>query len=129
KATSKVKTIFDRYRDYLRGREKLGQMAYTCLTEFCGSDKIGNKIRKEIGERYKVEENILKKLGELSSTRGNAGERRKAPPKGGNYQPFTSNEKEWIKLVIKELIIRLGKYEWDPNTPFKKLTMNDFPQI
>lgn len=136
KATLDVKTMFDRYRDYLRGREKLTSMAYMCFTVFCctavskdGLKRRGEDKKKEViaAKIYKVSKNVLDKLRILSSAKGNKSEVRKVPVR--EEEPLTSNEKEWIKSVIKALIIRLGEYAYDPNTPFEEITMNNFPQI
>jgi hypothetical protein len=36
-------------------------------------------------------------------------------------------EREWIKTVIKTLILRVGEYAFNPIAKLTQITMSDFP--
>jgi hypothetical protein len=100
-------------------------MAYMCLTVL---DASAGGSRKKAAAQYAIAESILRKLGELCSTRGSRQEARKAP-KTGVYVPLTSLEKEWIQGVVKKLIRRLGEWAYDQTANLTKITMTDLPKI
>jgi len=122
-ASPDVETMFMRYKAYREGRDKLLSMAYLILTI-----SQSTSTRKEAADKYKIQKEILDKLGELCSTKGDEQEARKAP-KGGVFKPLTSNEREWVLLVCKLLIKRLGEYEICGPEKISQLRMDDLPSI
>ena len=103
-ATPDVETLWQRYENYLDGKEPLLSMAYFCLTVV--ENKAGS--RKAASTRYRIDETILQKLGELTSTRGDTATARKAL-KGGGTTTLSGKEKNWIEGAVKALIRRTGE--------------------
>ncbi len=122
-----VETIYQRYKAYRQNKENLTSMAYMCLTVVEISAGGGEK-RKEASKKYGINKKVLNELGKLCTSKGDVREARKAS-KNGMFVPLTAKEKAWIEAVVKALIRRLGEWAYDPNTNFKKLTMDDFPAL
>jgi len=118
-----VETMYMRYKAYREGRDKLLSMAYLILTIVQS-----NLTRREASNKYKIQKEILDKLGDISSTRGDEREARKAP-KDGIFKPLTSNEREWIISACKLLMKRLGEYEQCGADNLSELNMDDLPLL
>ena len=109
-------------------------MAYLCLTVLEGSagerDKAKGKKREKAGKQYCIDIGVLGTLGNLCTEKGGTTEARKYL-KNRAFTPLSQEEKEWIVLVIKALIRRLGEYECARSTgaELKQITMGDFPKI
>ena len=69
-----VQTMYDRYMGYLQDREPLASMGYFCLTILERSTKKKStekkKCRELASEMYRIELEVLDKIGHLSSERG-----------------------------------------------------------
>jgi hypothetical protein len=102
-------------------RETVESCAYYCLT--VAEHQAGG--RKEAAETFKIEPGILKKLGELTSTRGGPRTARKAPASAA--KPLTKNEVQWIHLVIRNLILRMGLTK--AGEAFEPLRPDDLPKL
>lgn len=115
-----VDTLARRYDGYRSGREPLQGMAYFALTvvEVMGGG------RKSAAERIGVDETVLRKIGELSSTRGDAESARKA---GRDLQPLTSEERVWLEAAVREMILRVGDTRSSAGRPV--LSMADLPTL
>jgi hypothetical protein len=124
RASPDVETMYSRYKAYKQKRESLTSMAYFCLTVL----EYGAGNRKIAAVRYNIKYEVLKKLGELCSEKGNKKEARKAS-RGKNYVPLTPLERRWIEEVIKALIQRVGEWAYDSQAKFKQITMHDFPSL
>ena len=120
--SSDVEVMWTLYECYLQGRDRLLPMAYTCLTRF----KYGADGDKEAASRYHVSKNVLKKLGELSSTSGDETTARKWVS-GRPLQPLTEREIEWVEDALRLLIYRAGQYASDPDGEWPKITMKHLP--
>ena len=68
---------------------------------------------------------MLKKLGELSSTRGK-GLARKADGIGRNLEPA---EELWVREVLKKLIYRLAERIAMPQGELGRITMDELPEL
>ena len=125
-ASTDAETMYLRYKAYRQNREKLTSMAYMCFTVLKASADGLEKAAKQ----YYISSKVLKKLSELSTTRGGATEARKCTG-NGTFTPLRPKEKEWIVSVIKALIRRVGEYECARSTgaELKPITMGDFPKI
>lgn len=119
-----VEKMYHRYGKFMRGQEPLTSMAYFCLTV---TEKSAGGQQKA-AELYQIHRDVLRKLGELSSTRGSPLDVRKAP-KRGNYLPLTPKARQWILEAVKALIRRLGEWAYDPEGTLDRLTMDDFPEL
>jgi hypothetical protein len=130
KLSPDVTTMYERYRQYRQGKESLTSMAFMCLTILEVSAKAAhsycrnNTDRGKASFQYKIEFDVLKHLGMLTSTRGDQTEARKAP-NDGVFNPLSHEDREWIVRAIKVLIRRAGEYAYDPGGYLKKITMND----
>jgi hypothetical protein len=122
KASPEVEMMFFRYKMYRDGRESLLNMAYWCLTvmEYTAGG------RPEASDQYRVDQRVLRKLGVLCSSRGDVYEARKRKGNTG-ITPLKPAEREWIRAVVKRLILRVGEYAYDPVAKLPLITMSDFP--
>lgn len=101
--------LFNRYKDYKNGKEKLPAMAYFCLSLL--EKSAGN--RKQAAGKYKICSKVLDKLGKLSSTKGNLlVDARKAE---SNMKPLSKKEVEWLEEAIVRIIIQVGEYGHKPS--------------
>jgi hypothetical protein len=101
-----VNALWQRYMRYEQSREPLLSMAYFCLSYFedaAGTGAKGRQRRKMAAEALGVEEEVLRRLGELTSTLGDAETARKKNPQSKSRGP-TVEEKEWIETTVKLLI-------------------------
>lgn len=119
-----VETMYLRYKLYKKNKESLTSMAYMCLTVL----EVSAVDRKRAALKYNIHYNVLNKLGELCSTKGDEKEIRKAQ-KDKKYIPLTPVEKQWIQEVVKSLIRRAGDWTYDQKGRFDQITMGDFPSL
>jgi hypothetical protein len=120
-----VETMYFRYRAYQQNREPLTTMGYWCYTVIKASTE-GNP--RKAAAKYSIDFRVLRKLRELTSTKGNTLEARKMPNSGVTI-PLKPEEKRWIDEVIKRIIIRFGEYAFNPQAKLQKITMKDFPKL
>ena len=115
-----VETLWYRFKEYLENREPLLSMAYFCITFL--EKKAGD--RRRAASQYGIEFDILKNIGELSSTRGDVRNARKAKSLQGKLK---HSEIIWIEAAIAKIIQRLGEYENGDKSSILK--MGDLPII
>jgi hypothetical protein len=72
-----------------------------------------------------VDYRVLRKLGELCSNRGDIKDARKLKGNAG-ITPLRPAEREWVRAVVKRLILRVGEYAYDPVSKLPMITMSDF---
>jgi hypothetical protein len=116
-----AESILLRYQAYLGGREPLLSMAYFCLTVL--EANAGGRVPAATANR--IEEAVLKKLGELATRRGDRSNARKAS--AGPVQLLTASESAWVEAAVKALIWRLG--DTRKATALPLLTMSDLPKL
>jgi hypothetical protein len=121
KVSPEVEMMFMRYKLYREGRETLLGMAYWCFTvlEYSAGG------RSEAADQYQVDYRVLRKLGELCANRGDIRDARKMKGTAG-ITPLKPGEREWIRAVIKRLILRVGEYAYEPVARLPMITMSDF---
>lgn len=119
-----VESIWKRYQSFIEGREPLLSMAYFCLTVL----QARANGQREIPNKYMIDIKVLKKLGELTSERGDTSEARKLQS-SSNFKSLTANEKNWIQELIKKIIRRKAEYDFDPSIDLPLITMNSLPNI
>jgi hypothetical protein len=121
--TPDAESILLRFPGYQDGREPLLSMAYFCLTvvELAVG---GRKRRSNAAKSFRIAENVLDKLGNLTNNCGDRTSARKAKP---NVRPLTQPESEWIEATVKQLVWRLC----DPPSRSERteLTLADLPPI
>lgn len=118
--TPDAEFIWQRYRLFKEGREPLLSMAYFVLTAV--ETPAGG--RKPAAIALNTEENVLRKIGELSSTRGDTLSARKHSNSSAPLQP---NEQVWLEQAVQKLIIQVGRSRAAP--PIERLTLGDLPPL
>ena len=121
-ASPDVETLWQRHKGYQDGREPLLSMAYFCLTLL--ESKAGN--RRAAATTFKISIDVLGKLGELTSERGDARTARKFGRKAVRI-PLTATESNWVQEAIKILIRRVGESSHVATLPL--ITMADLPPL
>jgi hypothetical protein len=114
-----AESILQRYRGYLDGREPLQSMTYFCLTII----ERGAGSRNAAAAQYQIDNKVLRKIGELSSTRGDNLTARKAVA----AQPLSAKESSWLEAVVKILIQRIGDSRDPAQLPL--ITMSDLAPL
>ena len=116
-----AESILLRYQGYLGGREPLLSMAYFCLTVL--EANAGNRASAAV--MYRVDKPVLRKMGELTTRRGDRLSARKAV--AGPAQPLTGAEGAWLEAALKALIWRVG--DTRDATALPLITLADLPVI
>lgn len=119
-ASPDVRTLWDRYQGALEGQEPFLSMAYfnyTLIVHRAGS-------RDEAARVLNVDQAVLRKLGELTSERGDRSTARKAP-RNQVFVQLTDQERRWIDAAIRALIHRVA--EVDAGAAINRLRMADLP--
>jgi hypothetical protein len=119
--TPDVETLWNRYQGYCEGREPLLAMAYFCLTVL-KANAVG---LPEAAAKYNIGERVLRKLGELTSVRGDARTARKMPTPV--TPPLSGAESVWIEEAIKQIIWRTGDQR--PLAELPTITMTHLPPL
>lgn len=130
-ADTDARTMWEQYERYKQGRDRLLPMAYSCLARLehraRNHPAKGNK-RMKTASMYRVDYDVLDKLGKLTNTLGDEVEARKLTPQSRLRLP-TAQEIKWIEAVLKRLIRRAGQYAADPQREWPRLTMGDLPEL
>lgn len=126
-----AETMYHRYMGYCQQREPLPGMAYFCLSMLedppAGNSRnrsIGNK-RKVAARKYMIDANVLKKIGELSSTRGGTDARKRE----GTGKSLSSEEHNFLDRAIKAIIRRVAEWEHTPSKNLPELSWSDLPPL
>jgi len=124
-----VETLWQRYNNYLDGKEPLPSMANFCLTLVENkADGKGKKGKREFAANlFLIDKTILIMLGNLTANRGDPMTARKVPDKGRSMTALSEKEKKWIEAAVKILIRRMG--ELANIQTAKLITMTDLPKI
>lgn len=119
--TPDAQSILVRYQGYLDGREPLLAMAYFCLTVV----EANTGGRSSAAKSYRIEEPVLRKIGELTSRRGDRTSARKASV--GAALPLEGSEGAWLEAAIKALVWRLGDTNSIATLPW--ITLDSLPKL
>lgn len=119
--TPDAETLWNRYQGYREGREPLLGMAYFCLTVLTAN---GGGL-PEAAAKYNIGERVLRKLGELTSVRGDPRTARKMTTPA--TPPLSGAEDAWIQETIKRIIWRVGDQRSLASLP--PITMADLPPL
>lgn len=106
RATPEVEHAYRRWLGYQAGKEPLQSMAYFVLTIL---EKHAAGSRKDAARSFLIDLPILSKIGELSSTKGDASTARKAGD-GNQFQELSGAEKNWLENAVRRVICRLGEH-------------------
>jgi hypothetical protein len=120
--TIDVERAYRRWLDFRSGRETLQSTAYFILTMVEAA--VGD--RKQAAKALNIELDVLRKIGELSSTRGDAATARKAPS-SGVYRELTGPESGWLEQATRRVIKRLGEHA--SGSVLSRIGMADLPNL
>jgi hypothetical protein len=125
-ATSEVQLAYRRWIGFRSGKEPLPAMAYFVLTLL--ESLAGN--RPSAARIFQIDQDILKTMGNLSSTKGDESTARKVGRKSGSVVPFqelSGAEKQWLEEAVRRVIHQLGQRA--SGAPLALLSMDDLPSI
>ncbi len=127
-----AETMYHRYMVYRQRREPLTGMAYFCLSMLedppAGSSrerKINGNKRKVAAKKYRIDANVLNKIGELSSERGGVDARKRE----GTDLPLSSAERNFLDRAVKAIIRRVAEWEHAPSNNLPELSWSDLPPL
>ena len=119
--TADVDVLWARLKAYERGEESLLSMAYFCLTWV---ERMGGS-RAAASSLIHVDKEVLDKLGELTSTRGDAQTARKAS-RSRALQELSAQERTWIVACLRALVRQVGQ---QPGATGRGLSVADLPAL
>lgn len=122
KVSPDVATMWLRYQGYRAGREPVLSMAYFCLTVV----DVRSGTRKKAARDLAISYDVLRKLGELTTTRGDAAIARKVVSHTGGSK-LRPSELAWIESAVKLLIQRVGQLDGGGQCPH--VSMTDLPKL
>lgn len=121
-ATDLIQSLWERYLDHRAGGESLQEFAYFVLHSLT---KRFNG-RKELARTLSLGYEVVNRVGEFSSERGDRLSARKVP-KSGEFRPLSPKESRWLRTVVEKMILRLGQYE--AGADLEVLSLDDLPDI
>jgi hypothetical protein len=126
KASPDVQVMWFRYQQHLKGKETLQAMAYFCLTVIESLAQKGS--RKKAADEYRIDIEILSKLGNFTTNKGTQFDARKY---NNDFAPLSQAEENWMHEAVKILIRRKAEYDYEPATAnsLEQITMADLPQL
>ncbi len=127
-ANADVNAMWERYGQYLGGREPLMSMANYCLTRLEETTATQRQKRKSAADTYHIDMRVLSKLGDLTANVGDHLGARKAANQGKSRLP-TAQEIAWVEAAVKRVIHRAAEYAADPQKQWPQITMDNFPAI
>ncbi len=131
--SSNAQSMHDRFIHSRAGKEPLASMAYFCLTVLEASvsqsdqqhKRRRSQKRKQAAEKFRIEPEVLDKIGELSSERGSRNEARKAYRSPTDLVPLTDVERRFLMEVIRRIICRVAETEYDPVQELPEIKLSD----
>jgi hypothetical protein len=121
-----VEALVQRFARYREDRGTLPDMAYFCLTVLERAVAGGRGLkRQKVEAKYGVAQEVLSKLGHLTSEKGGLSARKAV----GLGQDFTLAERTWLEGVNKTLIRRAAEVAHDPSSTRSPITMADLPPL
>lgn len=117
--------VLSRLDLYRQGREPLADVAYLCLTVLEDSAPGGKGSKqKRAARHYQIEEKVLNRVGELSSTKGGSVARKAR----GRSDPFTKEETHFLEAAVVALTRRAAEKAANPGGQLPLVTMADLPK-
>jgi len=117
-----VETLWQRFHGYQSGNEPLLSMAYFCLTVV---ERLGGS-RRQSAILLRVSSDVLNRLGEITSTRGDVFTARKVS-RNTPLTPVSDAERAWVESAIKIIIRRVAEIELHSSPPI--IDMSDLPTL
>ena len=130
RSTPDVETMWFRYQQHLQDKETYQSLGYFCLSLMQWTTGVGKGARDRASRMYKIDRDVLDKLGKLTSERGTQRDARKLDS-GSTLIPLSDVERRWIREAVKMLVRRKGEHDFDPlEAPsLKQITMADLPTL
>ncbi len=122
RVTPEVEQAYHRWVGYRNGREPLLSMAYFILTLI--ESMAGN--RDGAANLFQIDIQVLRMIGRLSSTKGDASIARKVST-NIQLEELSSSETHWLEETIRKIILRLG--EQASGTQLSQISINDLPPL
>ena len=119
-----VTTLWQRFRNFIEGKEPLTGMGYFCLSVL-QADAGG---RRHAATKFTVHIDVLDTLGRLTSEVGDESTARKLD-QGTTFRPHTNAETDWIKAAVKRLILRAGEIAANSAGSHSLIEMSNLPTI
>ena len=120
--TPTVESMYVRYCGYVAGREPLTTMAYFCLTVLENANRRGTtRARRTAAREYRIAESVLKKVGNLTATKGGLFAR-KASGMGSDLDP---DDRRFLEAAVPALILRAAEVASDPNRSYHEIQVAD----
>jgi hypothetical protein len=123
-ASPMVEHLWNRYEMYLAKRDLLTTMGYVCLSMI--QSDAGS--RRQASVKYKIDRDVLDKLGSLTSDVGDESTARKFDQRS-TKRAHTATEKSWVEEVVKHIIHRVGEYDFDASAALSPITMASLPPL
>lgn len=120
--TPDVQSMHDRFVGYLEGKEPLPSMAYFCLEVLQGSTGKSTRRRREAARKYRIEKDLLDKIGALVSRKGGAQARKWE----GLGAELDASEVRFLRRAIGTIILRVAEMAGDPDRDHPKIKTSDF---
>ena len=114
--TPNVETMYYRYLDYCNGKEPLASMASFCLTVFEASTGRKKGQRRHAAKMYRIEKQVLDKIGDLTTNKGGATVRKAA----GVETEFSPQECQFSQHAVRTIIRRMAQYAHPSANQFGK---------
>jgi len=115
-----IEMAYRRWLGFKNENEPLQSMAYFVLTILL--DSAGGL--KPAARTYNIEQAVLRKLSEISSTKGDSNTARKA---SAVSDELTNKERQWVEESVKKVIYQMGVHVSGLEPP--KLKMSDLPSL
>jgi hypothetical protein len=123
-----VRTMWNRYLNYVAQKEPLLSMAYFCLTVIENSTGEKKNQREHAGKLYNISPDLLGKLGQLVSETGDETQARKLGLKS-RRAPLSGAEETWIRDAIRLIIRRKAEYDSSPGSVLPFLDLGQLPIV
>ena len=120
-----VDTMFQRYMGYRSNQEKLLGLADFCLTVLQKQATSGTG-RKAAAKDFKIELDVLGKVGQLCATKGGKMEARKGD---GTSQDLSTGERLFLEHAVKRMIRRAAEKAYDPARQLEEIKLSDLPPL
>jgi hypothetical protein len=122
-ASPDVVSMWERYEDFLAGKDRLTHVSWWCLTIIATS----SGGTQTAAAKYATSHNVFETLSRLAHVGDERTARKRFP--GQTFRQHTPAETAWMEAVVKRIILRVGEWAADPNRPWPQITMEDFPKL
>jgi hypothetical protein len=119
-----VEAMHWQYQGHWQGKIPLPHMCYS-LSTILESNGNGKNKRRAASLKWGIHEDVLKKVGELTTRKGGPTARKAE----GRHAELTGAEHAWLEAAAKMMIRRAGEVAANPAGPHRQLTFSDLPPL